>query len=216
VKTRVIFAVGGIVLVGASGVAIRGQRQQQRALATLEKKMAALEAAGSEPREVAASQGASLAAVLGTQARQAAPPAAERGSPSAVAFHESAANPAAKRPFPAPAEFHRQYEDAFVRDPPDLEWAVRAKRLAEEKLPPLLPLGSSMRSFECHRSLCRLETAHTGRETYIAFVQAAFLDPAGHLWDGPTSSMPLNDNPDDGQMVTYIAREGQTFPEVVY
>jgi hypothetical protein len=110
-------------------------------------------------------------------------------------------------------EAHQRYETKFARAAVDAEWAARAKKIADQKLPPLLPEGSTIRSFDCRASLCRLETAHKDHERYMKFIEAAFLRPDGQLWNGATYSTPLNDDPQDGFMVTYIAREGASLAD---
>jgi hypothetical protein len=56
--------------------------------------------------------------------------------------------------------------------------------------------------------MCRLETAHKDHDRYMKFIETAFLSPENQLWNAATYSTPLNANPADGLMVTYIAREG--------
>jgi hypothetical protein len=143
-----------------------------------------------------------------------------RAQPAALRSPETPEDPggtqAAAPELPAMriARIHEQYEAAFVSDHGDAQWETGAKRLAMEKLPSLLPEGSTVRSFECRATMCRLETHHRDHESYWGFIKAAFMDQTGQLWNGATYSTPLKDNPDDGLMVTYIAREGQPLPQV--
>jgi hypothetical protein len=102
----------------------------------------------------------------------------------------------------------QRLEARFLHAAADPEWAARAKTIVDQNLPSLLPEGSKIRSFECRASMCRLETAHKNHGQYMKFIQAAFLSPEDQLWNAPTFSTPLNGNPADGLMVTYIAREG--------
>jgi hypothetical protein len=105
-------------------------------------------------------------------------------------------------------EAQQRLEARFLHAAADPEWAARAKTIVGQKLPSLLPEGSTIRSFECRASMCRLETAHKDHGQYMKFIRAAFLTPEDQLWNAPTYSTPLNGNPADGLMVTYIAREG--------
>jgi hypothetical protein len=89
------------------------------------------------------------------------------------------------------------------------------KEIAEAKLPTLLPTGSSVTSFECRSSICRLETAHKDHADYVKFAHAAFMSPTVQLWNAATYTTPLNDDPADGAMVTYLSREGQALPQIV-
>jgi len=132
---------------------------------------------------------------------------------------EGASAPAARSPEAAPAlqaaELHHRLETAFAKEHLDPAWTTRAKQIADEKLPALLPPGSVIRSLECRAAFCRLETAHKDFEAYWTFVKKAFLSESPALWNAMTYSMPLNDDPSEGLMVTYIAREGQGLPAVV-
>jgi hypothetical protein len=106
------------------------------------------------------------------------------------------------------------YQSAFAHEVPDAAWANDAKRIADGKLPGLLPKGSEVRSFECHSTLCRLETNHRDVASYHLFVRNAFMNTDGHLWNAPTFSGPLDDKLSDSHavMVSYIAREGHALP----
>jgi len=110
------------------------------------------------------------------------------------------------------AAIHEHLESLFVQDQPDAEWAERAKTIVSEKLPSLLPEGSFVRSFDCRASFCRLETSHKDQESYWKFIKGAFADRSRQLWNAETYSVPLNDDPVDGLLVSYIARENQSLP----
>jgi hypothetical protein len=115
----------------------------------------------------------------------------------------------------ADARVHQDYEVAFATDHGDVAWETRAKRMLNEKLPGVLPEGSSLRSFECHAMICRLEMHHADRERYWQFVRSAFVDPSSRLWNAEAYTVPLNDDPGDGLSVTYIARENEALPQFV-
>ncbi len=119
-----------------------------------------------------------------------------------------------KTPEIAMAERHATYEQAFARDQVDAQWAKQAKQLVDDKIGAVLPEGSSVSSFECRSKLCRLEIAHKDRDSYWKFINAAFMNPQKPLWDGLVYAMPLHDDPTEGSMVTYLAREGQPLPAV--
>jgi len=109
------------------------------------------------------------------------------------------------------ADTHAQYEVTFSSEPADPEWAAREKVLTEEKLRALLPKGSTLRSFECRTTLCRLETSHSDRESYVEFARAAFMSPEGLSTSG-AYSLPENGDPDAKMMVSYLAPAGKDFP----
>jgi hypothetical protein len=41
------------------------------------------------------------------------------------------------------------------------------------------------------------------------------MSPTVQLWNAATYTTPLNDDPADGAMVTYLSREGQALPQIV-
>lgn len=147
----------------------------------------------------------------GVRVRPAANPPSHEGNEADAAGQKSEM----RTPEERRAEVHLQYENAFAEDGSDREWAAAAQRVARDKLPSALPDGSTLRSFECHTTMCRLETVHKDRLSYSKFVEMAFVDPASRLWNGATYSTPLNDGPDDGMMVTFIAREEHPLPQFI-
>jgi hypothetical protein len=108
---------------------------------------------------------------------------------------------------------HERFEDLFGRDHQDAEWAHRAQAIIDQKLSALLPEGSRLRSFECHASMCRLETSHKSRDSYWDFIERAMNNSSTRLWNAETYSTPLNDDLSDGLLVSYIAREDLSFPK---
>jgi hypothetical protein len=181
------------------------RRHQERAIAELRQEMSALGSApATRPPEIR------FVAVPAP-----APPASKEAAPAA-ATTTAAAKPTEPASAPSPKEqmaaTHQRYEAAFGAAPNDPDWRSRARQIVAEKLPGLLPEGSSMRSFDCRASICRLETAHKDHDSYMKFIQVAFLRSDSQLWNAATYSTPLNDDPGDGMMVTYIAREGQDLP----
>jgi hypothetical protein len=65
------------------------------------------------------------------------------------------------------------------------------------------------------RAICRLETGHKDRASYVKFIRTAFIQSSKLLWNGASFSASLNDDPHEGLMVTYIAREGVPLPHVM-
>jgi hypothetical protein len=112
------------------------------------------------------------------------------------------------------ADYRRNYEAVFARETTDIGWAKAAEKMARAKLPKLLPNGSTIRSVECHSTLCRLETAHRNKENYFLFGQNAFMSEEGRLWNAATFSSPLDDRLSDPVMISYIAREGHELPRI--
>jgi hypothetical protein len=114
-------------------------------------------------------------------------------------------------------EIAERMEASFDSDQRDPRWSVRDQKDGKRRLGEMLPEGSSLQSFECRASLCRIETTHEDAIRYDSFVKAAFLDPATHMWNttgyvtrlgGDTSAAgPI-------RTVAYVAREGHGMPDL--
>jgi len=105
-----------------------------------------------------------------------------------------------------------QLELTFARDHTDPSWTVRASTDARRKIAAVLPTGSELHSFECHETLCRVESTHDSQTKEDAFLKAAFLDPDTQIWNSGGFSAPVGDQPGpDGriEIVTFIGREGR-------
>jgi hypothetical protein len=120
-----------------------------------------------------------------------------------------------KQPALGVQEMRDNLESAFVADHGSTRLDGRSKDEAMQKLRANLPSGSSLRSFECHETLCRIETRHLDRESHVEFVRAAFMNPDTYLWNGGFYSFREDDNATgDGPMefVTYLAQPNQSLP----
>jgi hypothetical protein len=85
------------------------------------------------------------------------------------------------------------------------------------KLTPILPEGSSIRSLQCRRTMCRVETSHKDLVSYQAFARAFVLpgDNGQPLWMGASVfNVTTPPGPNDESLVTvaYLAREGLPEP----
>jgi hypothetical protein len=110
-----------------------------------------------------------------------------------------------------------RYEAAFAADAVDPHWTVRARHELDRGLAAALPDGSAVRSFECRAEMCRIETSHPDTTHYNEFVSTAFLSLSPRLWNGAFLSAAVEggDSPDGPRtMVTYVAREGKSLPQV--
>jgi hypothetical protein len=149
----------------------------------------------------------------------ASPTPGDAGPPTALdrpedPHHLTQAQFGSKTPQEQMAYLHDYYETAFIEDHADPEWAHEAKRMMDEKLPTLLPEGSTLHSFQCRASVCRLETHHRDPHSYMTFLTAAF-GPMHPLWNAGVYSAPLTGNLEDGLMVSYIARQEQSLPQAL-
>jgi hypothetical protein len=134
-------------------------------------------------------------------------PQARRERPSADA---SAAEPARPRSWTS-QDLLDHYDVAFATENVDSEWAVRARRIAEERLKADLPTGSSVRSIDCRTSMCRIESSHADRGSYAQFARQSFQDPATSIWNCGSFSTIVNDDSQPGSavmVVSYVSRDG--------
>jgi hypothetical protein len=206
-KIPQMLVVLGIAGVAALAIVMFERRHQDHALAELRQEVTALAAAddhggirGPTPANDKVAAYLAMAAVATASGRDA-----------------GGTTPAAKKevtPERQAAETHERLEAAYAQDPPDAAWAARARAIADRRLPGLLPEGSVMRSFECHSAICRLETGHKDFDSYMKFIHNAFLNSSEAMWNGATYSTPVHDDPSEGLIVTYIAREGHELPRM--
>jgi hypothetical protein len=141
-------------------------------------------------------------------------------APAAAAIHDERPTPPQKTREEAQAEslaLQREQRDQlevnFARGHSDPGLTPRASNEARQKLTAVLPTGSELRSFECHETMCRVESSHANPMEAQAFMKAAFLDPETQIWNSGGFSAPLDDVPgSDGKVetVTFIGRAGQT------
>ena len=104
-------------------------------------------------------------------------------------------------------------ELAFMQDPASGAEQVAWQRDARQQVEADLPAGSSLRSFDCHASFCRIETGHTGMRQYHEYLQAAFSDPKTSVGTHQFYSTPATDDRRAGETlvtVAYVAEPGQS------
>lgn len=187
-------------------------RSQRQSTQQLKRELAAMVRANESAPESKAQE--ALASWLALKATEAEPIPTVPPPPSASASASSPVSPRVASRELQTSEIHQHFEAAFVQERVDPQWAVSAAQKTMEKIPALLPEGSKIRSLECRGTMCRLETVHKDRATYWQFAQKTVVDLSSRPWNGAIYAMPVNDDPDDGQMVTYIVREGFDAPEV--
>jgi hypothetical protein len=113
--------------------------------------------------------------VVALAGQRAAPGDASPGS------GQGPARPAAAPP--SREEYAAFLDGEYASESPDPRW--NPAREVGSKLAAVLPEGSTVRSIECKASMCRLETAHHGAQSYQQFTRI-FLKPGdARPWDGP-------------------------------
>jgi hypothetical protein len=84
----------------------------------------------------------------------------------------------------------------------------------QQKLRAALP-SATLQSIECHASMCRLETVHPDASAFGQFVSDAFKDPSKRIWEGNAfTEEPVADARGQMVVVSYLAREGESFPQI--
>jgi hypothetical protein len=173
--------------------------RQESELAELQGKLAALSTSARTLRTELAAR------------RQMPQPAAASAAPRIAEQPAPAEDPSHAGPPPLDViETRDQLEASFLRQHGDVRWSGEAQRTAATRLSAILPETSKLQSLECRASMCRIETAHQGLESYQLFVRNAFMNPETKLWNGGFFTMQLDD-PVNGKLVTvsYLARDGE-------
>jgi hypothetical protein len=149
-----------------------------------------------------------------TRSARPAPPVLVDQERTGSAGAQSAEAPARPGSAVTAEEVRDHIEASFVAAP-----RVASKDVApslESGLRALLPAGSSIRSFECRGSLCRVETVHRGLDEVREFAQRAFQD-SPRISNGPAFAS-LLEEPVPGRpvvAVAYVGREGTALPSQV-
>jgi hypothetical protein len=213
-KTWQIFT---LVVAPLGAAVILHQCSQDEEMAKLRKEFGVIRVESAE---------AAAAAAAGERrewAAHAVPPIVQPSAPSPEPKLSSATPPpsevAAKEPVRARsrngAELSDHYAAAFTAEAEDAEWATSARHIATDRVRSDLPSGSELRSIDCRKSMCRIETSHTDRRTFQEFVRKAFSDPATGVWNGGSFSGIVSDNSEPSGtviVVSYLAREGSELP----
>jgi hypothetical protein len=134
--------------------------------------------------------------------------------------HEAAqkkADPSQQPKTQTPEEYFVQVESAFAGESRDHAWNPRAA--LDAKIGEVLPKGSALRSLECKRSMCRMETVHRSAENYRNFAKSftALREDGPPLWTGPTFFHRLHQSSGAGEplvSVAYLGRE--SLPAAAY
>ncbi len=211
--------VAACAAIGTITLVIHERRRDDAALADVRQQLATLSSAVASDRN---NDHQNMAEDALIRFMRSAPAAALPAPAAPVAISPAVSHPPPEsHPESHPVEMpvaHAQYESTFAGDPVDPEWTARDRRAAETKLTAALPEGSTLRSFECRASLCRVETRHSNVSRYNEFAWAAFMSPPTEIWSAGAVSVPLADEEiAPGQpivMVSYVAREGKTLPAV--
>lgn len=116
---------------------------------------------------------------------------------------------------PDPAEVRVKIDAAFTREGVDPMWATQAQAMAQTRLAATLPETSTLRTIECHSSMCRFETIHEDADHVHQFVQRAFMNAETQIWNGGFFSTAV---PEDGTdklvIVSYLARDEEELDPV--
>jgi len=142
--------------------------------------------------------------------------AIERGKPGPAEAKVSE-DRAASGSAPTADEMRDQLEASFAGDAPVAPSQDRTPGL-EKRVRAVIPAGSSVRSFACRSSLCRIETLHPSVEEFRDFVQRGYLtlDFATRVSNGPVF-VALLAPPVEGQPVVgvaFLGRDGTTLPSL--
>jgi len=89
-------------------------------------------------------------------------------------------------PPPSPERELAHIQAEFAAEGNDPSW--NPGRELQAKVEEVMPRGSVLRSIECRRSMCRMETSHADLDDYNKFAHEFLLARLDHpLWTGPTT-----------------------------
>jgi hypothetical protein len=120
---------------------------------------------------------------------------------------EAARGAPPRRIGPDENEIAKRLEQRFSDEKPDPSWSPASQRLITEHVRKGIPTESQVRSIECRRTVCRVESQHPSMEVYKKFVDDALLFPQGG-WDGPVMTSILSRSP-EVRALGYLFRPGE-------
>jgi hypothetical protein len=112
-----------------------------------------------------------------------------------------------RRRAPDENEIAKRLEQRFSDEKPDPSWSPASQRLITEHVRQGIPTESRVRSIECRRTVCRVESQHPSMDVYKKFVDDALLFPQGG-WDGPVMTSILSRSP-EVKALGYLFRPGE-------
>jgi hypothetical protein len=179
---------------------------QDVANARLSKRIASLESGLAQPRDVVSP---SVQYVLEPGPAAMAPAAPVT---SATVAQNAGASAAAPRPAPSAEEAMMVCERSFYGENTDAAWAPRARSDLDSDLRPLLSGHSSVNSFDCHSSMCRLEAVYPSSQDYRQFGRG--LRSPDRAWSGGYIFSTVEETLASGAVraVTYFGRGGTQPP----
>jgi hypothetical protein len=110
---------------------------------------------------------------------------------------------------PEPIDPGEHLENAFAGQPTDAAWASATQAHLAQKMRAALP-HARVQALECHASMCRMETVLADAAAYSEFVSQS-----KGLWSGDAyTDEPIEAAQGQRVVVSYIAREGETLPQI--
>lgn len=107
--------------------------------------------------------------------------AAETAPPLSASADEADAPPEQPAP-PSPAEYMANLGSSFAGEAVDPQWSWRAAELVSARL--AAEGDRSLRSIECHTSMCRIVTDDAGRDAASRSIRATLGEPGDEVWSG--------------------------------
>ena len=199
--------VASVMSLAALGLTVLHLDHESRArFASLEKQVGTLSAQTQENATISAGNSVVMQHLV--QSATVVPVAAS----ASAASHETPAASATEPPRPPKpqTELRQELEFAFQQDRGDPRWSAADKRTALDKLTASLPEGSSIRSVECHETMCRVDSLHADMQAYRAYAHSTFIDSKDPAFAGGGIVMriPSPDGQGPIQMVSYVSRNG--------
>ena len=108
---------------------------------------------------------------------------------------------------PDDREITRRLEQRFADEKTDPGWSKPSQQIITTHVHQGIPPESKVKSIECRRTMCRVESQHPSFDVYKKFLDEALLFPHGG-WDGPVMTSVLSRSP-EVKAVGYLFRAGE-------
>ncbi len=194
----------GLVAIGAASAFAVCERRERAVLEASQRELqATVERA---QRTIQAERARGALTRLALDRTSAEPPASQETPPE-----ESDPAPAEAAP-PSPAVYMAHLGSSFAGEAIDSGWSRRAAEVVNSRL--AAEGDRSLRSIECHTSMCRLVTEESGPDRAWQQIRAVLGDPAEGVWSGAYFSRVEQGADGRTERVTYLLRSGTTLPSI--
>jgi hypothetical protein len=139
--------------------------------------------------------------------------AVKSDTPAIAAVSSAQVEPVAKKQRdPDNAEIVSQLDEKLYAEPQDASWSSRAAKQIMDLLTVGLEPGTLIRSAECRKTFCRIETSHRDLGGFRKFVDTSFAGHEIKPWNGAFASFVTDQSSGTLLAVSYLSRENENLP----